>query len=209
MENPEISGVEYQQGKLWGYEVREYVLEKWGRKCAYCDRTNCPLNLEHVRSHARGGSDRVTNLVPSCIPCNNRKAARTVEEFLAKDPERLARILAQLKNPLKNATAVNSTRWALLQAIKATGLPVECGSGGRTKFNRHELHIPKTHALDAVCVGHVDAVEGWQVPTFLIRATGRGAYSRTRLTKYGFPVATSYARSASRASRPATWCGRR
>ncbi|MBC8522185.1 MAG: RRXRR domain-containing protein, partial [Methanomicrobia archaeon] len=39
MENPEISGVEYQQGELQGYEVREYLLEKWGRKCAYCGKT--------------------------------------------------------------------------------------------------------------------------------------------------------------------------
>ena len=31
MENSEISGVEYQQGTLLGYEVREYLLEKWGR----------------------------------------------------------------------------------------------------------------------------------------------------------------------------------
>lgn len=38
MENPEISGVEYQQGELMGYEVREYLLEKWGRRCAYCGK---------------------------------------------------------------------------------------------------------------------------------------------------------------------------
>ena len=30
MANPEIAGVEYQQGTLAGYEVREYLLEKWG-----------------------------------------------------------------------------------------------------------------------------------------------------------------------------------
>jgi hypothetical protein len=29
LENPEISGTEYQQGTLFGYEVREYLLEKW------------------------------------------------------------------------------------------------------------------------------------------------------------------------------------
>jgi hypothetical protein len=28
--SPEISGVEYQQGTLYGYELREYLLEKWG-----------------------------------------------------------------------------------------------------------------------------------------------------------------------------------
>lgn len=32
LENPEISGIEYQQGTLLGYEVREYLLEVWERK---------------------------------------------------------------------------------------------------------------------------------------------------------------------------------
>lgn len=32
LENPDISGVEYQQGTLAGYEAREYLLEKWGRR---------------------------------------------------------------------------------------------------------------------------------------------------------------------------------
>lgn len=32
MQNPEIKGMEYQQGVLHGYEVREYLLEKWGRR---------------------------------------------------------------------------------------------------------------------------------------------------------------------------------
>jgi len=35
MQNPEITGVEYQQGTLQGYNVRNYLLEKWSRKCAY------------------------------------------------------------------------------------------------------------------------------------------------------------------------------
>lgn len=39
LENPEISGVEYQQGTLAGYELREYLLEKWHRECAYCGVT--------------------------------------------------------------------------------------------------------------------------------------------------------------------------
>ncbi len=61
------------------------------------------------------------------------------------------------------------------------------GTGGRTKFNRRRLNIPKTHALDAACVGEVEIVEGWNVPILAIKATGRGSYQRTRLTRYGFP----------------------
>src|SRR5215831_15677546 len=33
LEQPEISGTAYQQGTLWGYEVREYLLEKWEHAC--------------------------------------------------------------------------------------------------------------------------------------------------------------------------------
>ena len=58
MENPEISGIEYQQGTLVGCEVREYLLEKWSHKCAYCNAEDVPLNTDHVRPRSRGGSDR-------------------------------------------------------------------------------------------------------------------------------------------------------
>ena len=43
LENPENSGIEYQQGVLCGYEVREYLLNKWERKCAYCGVTDTPV----------------------------------------------------------------------------------------------------------------------------------------------------------------------
>jgi 5-methylcytosine-specific restriction endonuclease McrA len=187
MQNPEISGIEYQQGTLAGYELREYLLEKWGRKCAYCDAQGVPLEIDHIHPKSKGGSDRISNLTLACRPCNQCKGAQGIEVFLAKDPKRLARIEAQAKAPLRDAAAVNSTRWALFHRLKATTLPVEVGTGGRTKWNRHRLSIPKSHALDAVCVGEVDAVTNWQIPVLKIQCTGRGSYQRTRLTKHGFP----------------------
>jgi 5-methylcytosine-specific restriction endonuclease McrA len=187
LQNPEISGVEYQQGELAGYEVREYLLEKWCRQCAYCGAQNVPLTIDHIHPKSRGGSNRLSNLTLACVPCNQRKGKRDVAEFLAHDPKRLQRIEAQVRAPLADAAAINSTRWALFWQLKATGLPVESGSGGRTKWNRARLGIPKTHALDAACVGEVDAVQGWRQPVLEIRATGRGAYQRTRLNKHGFP----------------------
>ena len=187
MQNPEISGVEYQQGTLAGYEAREYLLEKWGRKCVYCDAKNVPLEIDHIHPRSLGGGDRVSNLTIACHECNQRKGNTPIALFLAGQPERLRKILAQSKAPLKDAAAVNSTRWALYQRLKETSLPVEAASGGRTKWNRRRLGIPKEHCLDAVCVGHVDEVENWHQPVLSIKATGRGSYQRTRLTKHGFP----------------------
>jgi 5-methylcytosine-specific restriction endonuclease McrA len=187
LDNPDIEGAQYQQGALAGYELREYLLEKWGRKCAYCDGTNVPLQVEHIVARARGGSHRASNLTLACGPCNRTKAAQDIRDFLARDPARLARIQAQAKRPLKDAAAVNATRWALAAELKATGLPLELASGGRTKFNRARHAIPKAHALDAVCAGEVGSVQDWQRPTLQVKCTGRGSYQRTRLNKHGFP----------------------
>lgn len=186
LDNPDIEGAQYQQGTLAGCEVREYLLEKWGRQCAYCDSTGVPLQVEHIQPKARGGSNRVSNLTLACKTCNAHKDALPLEVFVT-DKARLVRIQAQLKRPLKDAAAVNSTRSALVQALQATGLPVETASGGRTKYNRCRFGIPKTHALDAVCVGDVDIVTDWDKPTLTLKCTGRGSYQRTRLNQYGFP----------------------
>ena len=187
MQNPEISGTEYQQGTLLGYEVREYLLEKWGRECVYCGAEHTPLEIDHIHPRSKGGSDRVNNLTVSCHDCNQRKGNRPLEQFLAKAPERAEKILKQAKARLNDAAAVNSTRWALFQRLKATGLDVEVASGGRAKWNRIRLGLPKAHCIDAACVGHLDAIKNWQQPVLSIKATGRGSYQRTRLTKHGFP----------------------
>jgi len=60
MTNPDISGAEYQQGTLAGYTVREYLLEKWGRHCAYCNKDKVPLQVEHVIPKAKRGSNTET-----------------------------------------------------------------------------------------------------------------------------------------------------
>jgi hypothetical protein len=187
MQNPEISGVEYQHGTLQGVEVKEYLLEKWEHKCAYCGATNVPLEVEHIQPKSKGGSNRVSNLTIACHDCNQRKDKIPVEQFLARRPELAHKILAQTKESLRDAAAVNSTRWALYNALKATGLEIEAASGGRTKWNRQQLNVPKTHCLDAACVGQVDAIYDWRQPILQIKATGRGMYQRTRPTKYGFP----------------------
>ena len=187
IENPEISGVEYQQGELLGYEVREYLLEKWGRKCAYCGTENVPLQVEHIHPKSKGGSNRISNLCLACEPCNLKKGVQSITDFLAKKPDILKKVTAQAKRPLKDAAAVNSTRWALFNALKTTGLPITTGSGGQTKFNRSRLSLPKTHWLDAACVGQVATLAVLTNQPLLIKATGLGTRQMCRTDKYGFP----------------------
>jgi 5-methylcytosine-specific restriction endonuclease McrA len=191
LENPDIDGVQYQQGTRAGYEVRAYVLLKWNHQCAYCDAHSVALELDHLQPRSKLGSDRVSNLVAACRPCNQRKGDQDVREFLQEQPQRLARILAQAKTPLRDAAAVNATRWALYERLKAFGLPVECGSGGLTKFNRIMHGIPKTHWGDAACVGKTtpeQLVIKHSVP-LRITATGHGSRRMCLVDEHGFPRA--------------------
>ena len=124
MENAEISGTEYQQGTLAGYGVREYLLEKWGRKCTYCDKENIPLQIEHINPRANGGTNRISNLCLACEKCNKAKGTKDIKDWLSKKPNLLKKILAQAKAPLKDAAAVNATRWELFRRLQGFGFPI-------------------------------------------------------------------------------------
>jgi 5-methylcytosine-specific restriction endonuclease McrA len=187
IENPEISGIEYQQGVLAGYEVREYLLNKWERRCAYCSVENVPLQVEHIQPRASGGTNRVSNLCLACEPCNTKKGTQDIKIFLAKKPDVLKKILVQAKRPLKDASAVNSTRWALFNRLKETGKVIATGSGGLTKFNRIRLELPKTHFFDAACVGETPSISVLANQPLNIKATGHGSRQMCRTDKFGFP----------------------
>jgi 5-methylcytosine-specific restriction endonuclease McrA len=183
MQNAEISGIEYQQGTLAGYEIREYLLEKFGRRCVYCGATLVPFEVEHIVPVARGGTSRISNLALACHACNDAKQTRTAAEFGHPD------VQAQAQAPLKDAAAVNASRWALYQRLVAIGLPVETGSGGRTKWNRTHRKLAKTHWLDAACVG-ASTPARLRVKAMLplhITAMGRHSRQMCRTNAAGFP----------------------
>jgi hypothetical protein len=97
--------------------------------------------------------------------------------------------LAQAKKPLKDAAAVNATRWATGNALKSFGIPVRFSSGGRTQYNRSIQGYSKDHWIDAACVG--DTGECVRIPTNMtplhLTATGRGSRQMCRVDRYGFP----------------------
>lgn len=119
--------------------------------------------------------------------------------FLKDKPDILSRVLAHAKAPLKDAAAVNTTRWALYERLKATGLPVETGTGGRTKFNRVTQGLDKQHWIDAACVGASTppALQVKQVHPLIIKATGHGCRQMCLMNESGFPRTKPKARHKS------------
>ncbi len=147
MRNPQIADVQYQQGELHGYEVREYLLEKFSRTCSYCQVKEVPLEIDHIIPKSRGGGNSISNLTLACTPCNQTKGNQTANEFGHPD------IQTRANAPLRDAAAMNIIRSVLLKRLSSFGLPIETGSGGRTKFNRTQQGFEKTHWIDAACVG--------------------------------------------------------
>jgi len=141
MQHPEITGIAYQQGELQGYEVKEYLLDKWGRKCAYCGKTTVPLEVEHIIPKSRGGTDRVSNLTISCRACNVKKGNQTAEEF------GYPHIQQQAKQPLKAPTCINNIRWRIVEQLRA-----EHTYGYVTKYQRNKLGLEKSHINDAFVI---------------------------------------------------------
>jgi hypothetical protein len=69
------------------------------------------------------------------------------------------------------------------------GLPVEVGTGGRTKWNRTTRQLPKTHGVDAACVGAStpEVLQVWGVVPLVVTATGWQSRQICLMDDRGFP----------------------
>ena len=191
MVNPEVSGVQYQRGTLAGYSIREYLLEKHKRTCVYCGKQNVPFQIEHIQPRSRGGSDAISNLTLSCGPCNQRKGAKTLEEFLVNKPEIVRKVKAQVRKSFADAAQVQAIRNKSLVVLESYGLPVEVSTGAETKFNRINLGHRKEHWIDAACIGSSGQLVSIHRPdsnhVLDVKAMGRGNRNVLACDKYGFP----------------------
>jgi 5-methylcytosine-specific restriction endonuclease McrA len=62
------------------------LLGRTGYKCHYCRKKLTQKNAtpDHRIPLSRGGTNRITNIHPACLPCNQRKNALTEKEYLRR-----------------------------------------------------------------------------------------------------------------------------
>ena len=173
MQNPDIRGTEYQQGTLLGWQIKHYIFARDHWQCQYCDQPstkNHPLTLDHIIPESSGGPTVVGNLVAACQKCNTKKNNQSLENFLAQDPERLARIQKQVDQvvPLTAAGYLNSVMPAMLRVLEDTGLPVTISDGASTAYTRHQLDMPKSHVNDAACLDLPTKVKNYSGPVTVL-----------------------------------------
>ena len=196
LRNPEVEGVEYQQGPLYQTNLRAAVFHRDDRKCAYCGKAGkrVKMELDHVMPKASGGADRYDNLVVACHACNNKKANQPVEKFLERRPQKLAEIKDKLGQDLAPATHLNVILPRLLQELRTTGWKVIEHSAASTAAGRRMCSIEKSHHGDAAVTGCPTRLRYLPDEPIKIEATGRGSYQRIMPNKHGTPRGKGYRR---------------
>lgn len=180
----QLYGKQYQHGTLYGYRIKQYLLEINNHTCAYCKKTNVPLQIEHIVPKSKGGSNNISNLTVACAPCNKKKGNKTAAQF--GHPK-----ITGTTDFFKDMAAVNSSKNKLLELLQSTGLDVRTYDAGFTKYNRKISHLIKDHYIDAACVGEQPAKFNSKNITVLnIVAKGRGKRQVQLVDKYGFPRKT-------------------
>lgn len=142
MKNPNISGIDYQNGEQLGFwNVREYVLFRDGHKCSYCKgKSKDPiLNIHHIESRKTGG-DSPSNLITLCETCHKEYHKGNID------------LKVRRGKSLCGAAIMGIMKWRLYDELKSRYSNVSMTFGYITKYNRIKYGIEKSHTSDAFVI---------------------------------------------------------
>ena len=150
IKNPDIQGVEYQQGEQLGFfNVREYVLHRDGHTCQCCHGKSKDkvLNVHHIENRMTGGN-APNNLITLCETCHKGYHRGTV-----KLPKKIHRGMS-----FRDATFMGIMRWTFYNRLKELYQNVHMTFGYITKHKRISHNIVKANTSDAFCIaGNLEA----------------------------------------------------
>ena len=140
--NPSISGVEYQQGEqLDFFNVREYVLFRDNHTCQHCKGKSKDkvLNVHHIESRKTGG-DSPNNLITLCETCHKAYHRGEFELNVKRGKS------------FRDSAFMGIMRWSFYDRLKNIYPNVSMTFGYITKNTRITNNLPKEHYVDARCI---------------------------------------------------------
>ena len=172
IKNPDIEGVEYQQGPQLGFwNVREYVLFRDGHTCQWClgKSGDKIFNVHHIESRKTGG-DSPDNLITLCETCHDL-IHRTHQEQSIK----------RKSNRFRDASHMGIIRWRSYEQVKASFPNVHLTFGYITKHTRIAHELEKSHLIDARCISGnpLASSDGTWHLVKLVRRNNRQLYKAT------------------------------
>jgi len=149
MINPDIKGIEYQNGNCQGYyDVRYFVFARDNYICQVCKKKNKVLRIHHIIYKSCGGTDRSDNLITVCTDCHtsdSHKAGGILYKWMKNKKK-----VKQYKEP----TFMNIVRKRTF--IRYPDAVITYGS--ITTPRRKELGLDKTHYNDAIVISGIETI---------------------------------------------------
>lgn len=141
IKNPNISGTEYQQGEMEGWNVREYILFRDNHTCQHCKGKSKDkvLNVHHIESRKIGGN-APNNLITLCRTCHKDYHAGKINLKIKRGQS------------FKDATFMGVMRWTFYNRLKEIYSDVNMTFGYITKNTRITNGLEKSHRVDARCI---------------------------------------------------------
>ncbi|MCH4169837.1 MAG: RNA-guided endonuclease IscB [Lactobacillus sp.] len=160
MKQPDITGLGYQQGDLYGYETaKQYVLDRDNYTCQICQgKSKDPkLKIHHIIYRSNGGTNRVSNLLTVCATCHTQVNHQPRGKLFVLQAKKF-----QSHRSLKGATFMNILRRRLFTAFPEAKFQY----GARTTLDRAKLDLEKAHYNDAVTISSIQRIS--QRPTAVV-----------------------------------------
>lgn len=151
MINPEIQGIDYQQGQTYGfYDVRYFVFARDNYTCQCCGKSKGKiLQTHHIIYRSNGGSNRADNLITVCTDChtyeNHQKGG-----VLYQWQENHKKTKQYKEPPFMNI---------LRKRIFAKYSNAVITYGSETTPKRKELGLEKTHYNDAIVISGISTIK--------------------------------------------------
>jgi len=137
---------QYQKSNRLDENLRRAAILRDGYKCRECGKSNCILEVHHIRAKRYGGSDTIGNLITLCSCCHQKTEGRECDF-----EEKYYSMLSTKPQRFDYAQHVMQGKHYLREKISKLGI-LYLTTGGDTANKRIDWNIEKSHSNDAVCI---------------------------------------------------------
>lgn len=140
-------GWQYQKSNRLDENIRKAVILRDKCKCKECGKSNCRLEVHHIKPRRLNGSNTLGNLITLCEKCHQKTEGKE-ELFMNKY---FSMLNSSDNKNLNYASHVMIGKTWLRNQLSELGI-LHLTNGGDTANKRIDWNIEKTHSNDAICI---------------------------------------------------------
>ena len=164
---------QYQKSNRLDENIRKATILRDGCKCMECGKSNCKLEVHHIKPRRLNGSNTLSNLITLCEKCHQKTEGKE-EQYM----KHYFYILKSSDNKnLNYAQHVMIGKTWFREQLSMIGL-LHLTSGGDTANKRIDWDIVKSHSNDAICITDLQP-DSYDVKEWTIKPMRRQSKAKT------------------------------